>query len=303
MAKWWFKYIFIKKKLSFEEQFETVMDEEIKVDKKNKKTSFLTSFMICHQGYAAGNEFQVYPDINMQNVSYMFVSTSRYPDDHSWERGIALQFDWNTTLHIILSIHSYYLHLLPSPFPDRCVDFSKLPFKNVYHAMYNCTEKDGNDTRVSERRMVTKVDEHLRTLKRSNKSVVGDCGKYQRNECNSQAIFTQMVSKNTPKERLEYLFQFIDPLQPSTVVTSNAKIGFVDLITYVFGALGTWIGFSFLQLNPVPHLVTVARKNSDWNYNKSHKNILRILKCNERKYKNVNQRVSLLEIRCARRIL
>ena len=39
---------------------------------------------------------------------------------------------------------------------------------------------------------------------------------------------------------------------PSFMMESKARINVIDFITYIMGALGSWIGFSFLLINPVP---------------------------------------------------
>ena len=38
---------------------------------------------------------------------------------------------------------------------------------------------------------------------------------------------------------------------------SKARINIIDFITYVMGALGSWIGFSFLLINPVPFIFKI----------------------------------------------
>ena len=286
--QWGFKKDFIKISLSLEEQLETVMDTEIEMDHLNERKAFLKTIHICHQLNGKNDWFYLYPRTQMNNVSYIWMSTSRYPDDYSWERSVTIKHEVNTTSAIILAINSYYVHRLASPFADECINFPELNFKNKYHAMYNCTEKDGNKTMMSQSRMVTKGDEHLTTFKRGFKHVMGDCGKYNRSECYSQTIFTQILSKNTYRPTDEFYYYFIafkQSNQPSTIVRSNAKIGFVDLITYIFGALGTWIGFSFIQLNPIPHLLTVVR-DTVWDCKKAHKEKDREIKTLQDKFKD-----------------
>ena len=285
--QWGFKGDFIYKFLSMDEQLETVLDTEIEMDLMNERKAFLWTVLVCHQLNGKNDEIAVYTRTRMNNVSYIWMSTSWYPDDYSWERNVQIKHEVNTTSIINLAINSYYVHRLSSPFADECINFPKLHLKNKYHAMYNCTEKDGNKTMMSQSRMVTKGDEHLTTFKRGFKHVMGDCGKYNRSECYSQTIFTQILSKNTfrPKDENYYYFiAFQQSNQPSTIVRSNAKIGFVDLITYIFGALGTWIGFSFLQLNPFPHLITVVR-NSVWDCKKAYKEKDREIKTHDEKLK------------------
>ena len=284
---WDFKRDFIYSSLSIEEQLETVMDTEIEMYLLNERKAFLWRAFICHQLNRENDVIFVLPRTQMNNVSYIWMSTSRYPDDYSWERDVQIKHEVNTTSIINLAINSYYVHRLASPFADECINFPELNLKNKYHAMYNCTEKDGNTTKLSQSRIVTEGDKHLMTFKRGLKHVMGDCGKYNRSECYSQTIFTQILSKNTYRptdDNYYYFISFEQSNQPSTIVRSNAKIGFVDLITYIFGALGTWIGFSFLQLNPIPHLLTAVRDAiPDWK--KADKQIIRQVKDNDDRIK------------------
>ena len=157
--------------------------------------------------------------------------------------------------------------------------------------------------------MVTKGDEHLMAFRRSSKSLVGGCEKYEKNECDSETIFTQIVAKNsnrTEPNESHYFFHFGDSNQPSTVVTSNAKIIFVDLITYIFGALGTWIGFSFLQLNPVPHFIAINNDKAALGWKNTYRNIISRVRTHENNTRtvfrlhtdyliNVEERLSSLE--------
>ena len=40
---------------------------------------------------------------------------------------------------------------------------------------------------------------------------------------------------------------------PSYVIESKPRIDHVDYVTYILGALGSWLGFSFLAFNPIPY--------------------------------------------------
>ena len=44
---------------------------------------------------------------------------------------------------------------------------------------------------------------------------------------------------------------------PSFMIESKARINIIDFITYIMGALGSWIGFSFLLINPVPFIFKI----------------------------------------------
>ena len=49
---------------------------------------------------------------------------------------------------------------------------------------------------------------------------------------------------------------------PSFEMESKPRINAIDFITYIFGALGSWIGFSFLVINPVPWVLKTRNKTT-----------------------------------------
>ena len=128
--------------------------------------------------------------------------------------------------------------------------------------------------------MVSNQSEYLNQFRRSRSLFFDSCKRYKRKECESQVIFTQILSKNALKFETNSRYEFFygKSSMPSLNIESKAKIDTVDLITYIFGALGIWIGFSFIQLNPVPHLLSVPRKkefDAKKHFNKNN----RLLKC------------------------
>lgn len=76
------------------------------------------------------------------------------------------------------------------------------------------------------------------------------CMKYQ--ECDEYAIFTyvSLFSSEINKFSVAAGVQKKSNV-PSQKIVSKPKIENVDYMTYILGALGFWIGFSFIQLNPV----------------------------------------------------
>ena len=99
--------------------------------------------------------------------------------------------------------------------------------------------------------------------------------KFHNLDCVSVNILTKIRhEKSRPVSNQTYLYQaelYEDQLiefdvllseDPSFQVVSQPKILMIDYITYVLGACGTWFGFSFLILNPLPLVPMVMRKYS-----------------------------------------
>ena len=49
----------------------------------------------------------------------------------------------------------------------------------------------------------------------------------------------------------------------SFLIKSKAKIHTIDYVTCMFGALGAWIGFSFIGINPIPYLIQIKNTGND----------------------------------------
>lgn len=47
--------------------------------------------------------------------------------------------------------------------------------------------------------------------------------------------------------------------EPSFVIKSKPRIDNIDYVTYIFGAFGAWLGFSFISINPVPYLFQIKK--------------------------------------------
>lgn len=77
--------------------------------------------------------------------------------------------------------------------------------------------------------------------------------KYQRFECNSVSHYTSF--EREPIRVSNDIRIVVKTDSPSFIIQSKPRINHIDYITYVFGALGTWIGFSFLTINPIPYLM------------------------------------------------
>lgn len=69
-------------------------------------------------------------------------------------------------------------------------------------------------------------------------------------DCHSETTFTT-VSRHVSRHVSNYFqISLNHATEPSYSITSRPKVLLIDLITYIFGALGTWFGFSFMTFNP-----------------------------------------------------
>lgn len=76
------------------------------------------------------------------------------------------------------------------------------------------------------------------------------CLRYQ--ECDDYAIFTYVSLIGSEIYGAPMAVGLTERSNvPSQRIVSKPKIENVDYMTYIFGALGSWIGFSFIYLNPI----------------------------------------------------
>lgn len=163
-----------------------------------------------------------------------------------------------------VSISSYFYNIsrLQWPYVDDCFDYlsASIVDRNEYEV--KCTE---NMTKKSyKNRMISKRDKH----KYSNETYDYDnserCPSIP-TECKSLTIFNNLlIEKNRIKTQANVDFDSIEIFfkpkasnDPSFEITSKPRIDNIEYITYIFGAVGSWLGFSFLGLNPVPLLIKV----------------------------------------------
>lgn len=74
----------------------------------------------------------------------------------------------------------------------------------------------------------------------------------------------QYCPKIFPFEYARYEFVIKPANQPSFSIISKPKIDDVDLITHILGALGSWIGFSFWGINPIPCIFNNKEGTNEW---------------------------------------
>ena len=92
--------------------------------------------------------------------------------------------------------------------------------------------------------------------------------KYKQLDCSSTVYLTEAT---TPK----YIYRYPLPARnffytggdsdPSFMIRSKPRIDNIDYVTYILGALGAWIGFSFVAINPIPFFLRIDLFETDSN--------------------------------------
>lgn len=57
---------------------------------------------------------------------------------------------------------------------------------------------------------------------------------------------------------------------PSNVIVSKPRIDHVDYVTFIFGCFGSWLGITFIRVNPIPFIFSVDESGGHGNRSKSN---------------------------------
>lgn len=245
--------------------------------------SFIYGIYMCYQKKQTDN--QIIFAFNNENISSMYSFFSLEYPNINFERRQNVVFKSNGNSVFTFSSSSHHIIRLASPYSDDCRRYEH----GRYYYKASCENIKYIETRneVYPRMTVTDADDKYlnysisRTFKDVNYDACNRDAKLK-DDCNSHAIFTYYEPRDMASDTRYTFGLFSDNSNiASSNVESIPKIGNIDFVTYIFGALGTWIGFSFIQLDPLN--VTMKWRNKNENYNflkrsefKSHVTLFRI---------------------------
>lgn len=89
--------------------------------------------------------------------------------------------------------------------------------------------------------------------------------KFKNPDCVSRIHFSKVKKHVYEKGRKIISVSRVFNDIPSLNAISHPKIEIIDFITYIFGAMGMWIGFSFIVINPFKYFIEVLPDEHDFN--------------------------------------
>ena len=158
-----------------------------------------------------------------------------------------------------LSAHTYIADRLKWPYVDNCIDYAEQGFQDRDDAINECIDIQMIASRNKSYRMkIFKQRVPYLPAKPVDKEREKCTDRYQNKDCYTKILFTKINIRDQKKEKERTSFYYsVDVTgDPSFNIKSQAKIALIDFICYILGACGTWFGFSFLMLNPAPHLLS-----------------------------------------------
>lgn len=233
-----------------------------------KKRNYLNSYVLDIAMYKSYAKME-FPSRKIHKIYFMFGEPfPKYnPDMFS-----TLESPLNVT-QMILFTHFFNISRLPKPYTDHCFEYSKSKYLDKYDYQTKC---QGHVLKgISTNQIIQRSDHHLynETAKMYQQIFDETSSCLPPTQCEEKVHFctkrTQFAIMNT--DVWIHLSQ-AQGYDPSFVMTSTPRIDDIDYVTFILGTLGTWLGFSFLAINPVPRFLQVMNddKKRNTNGNCSH---------------------------------
>lgn len=80
---------------------------------------------------------------------------------------------------------------------------------------------------------------------------------YRNPDCIKRVYLTKIATRNIRYFYPSLHFSIRKDTEPSMFIESKPRIDNIDFVTYILGALGSWIGFSFIAINPVSYFFNI----------------------------------------------
>lgn len=259
------------------------VDQLFKLDSPPQfSRKFIISEYICYQMYTKGvKELEtewgfhhltnvLYADykimsILLQNVTKVYVLVAQRPFMEFFLK-IKIRYYWKSFFQYYAKANSYKIGQLEWPYVDNCINYPRHGFKDKRDAISSCiNEKSlatfGKVARLKEYDNLTAVDYPMAYFpwhEDGNKSVLfsSECSKmYYQPDCEHETTFTSTrIALDPLFNDLQHFYLTLSD-NPSYDIQSQPKIENVDYVTYIFGALGIWFGFSFFLINPINYFL------------------------------------------------
>lgn len=166
-----------------------------------------------------------------------------------------------------ISSYFYDINKLSKPYTDQCIKYGELEFRDRFDTIQSCIENStvNNYGKISRTRIFTTLNDNEQFMF-PDSNTTGLCHRLiHYDDCHRQThipkyhIYFGMWNPDSGVDTFYRLFSD----ESSYVIVSQPKIEHIDYVTYVFGAMGTWFGFSFLMVNPFGYFFVVSKVSTD----------------------------------------
>lgn len=200
---------------------------------------------------------------DIENVTFISLSIgNKLPGfDHKRLHAVNQLGERKEIISIGISSYSYKIQKLEKPYTDNCRNYSSTsPYSLRRLAIEYCKNKRSMDYEniISDYHVCYPGERHNNLSINMGSTDEEPCHKkYPQLDCIQSLYFTKADDFKLLRRNLKpaVVFRSITGKDPSFIIASKASIDNIDFLTYVLGALGAWIGFSFIGINPIPFVL------------------------------------------------
>lgn len=186
--------------------------------------------------------------------------------------------DVNVTSVIGTKSYSYTIEKLEFPYRDKCINYTKVyRVGSQFGAKVNCKHARAlqqgmvaYDRFVSEGTRLINLTIQPKKYVPVNETSCEDM--FPQPACYRVVYLTQTFPPmDTSDTNMSLIFEKGEDNDPSFTIKSKPRIENIDYVTYILGALGSWIGFSFAGINPVPIFLIIEETKTEGTNRKNTK--------------------------------
>ena len=264
--------------LTFRDRFKTRLTSDqifSDVNYFERKYAFFVKYYLCFQfQFKHQKSILRFNRKLVSNVEYFFLSIGHESNNYDESRIIRATTDWvNKTQKFTVRSNSFKILKMESPYSDHCFNYPDIGLRDKSDAIATC---QSNQTHVSESKIVRETDVTFLNMSTTypNYDVRLRCAEtHFKPDCNQRLFLTRLTTEYTTGYISSFVY-FPKETEASFSVISKPKIDNIDYVTYILGALGSWIGFSFIGINPIPHFFEKEGVDSGAiSHNSCHSNI------------------------------
>lgn len=194
----------------------------------------------------------------------------------------------HTSDRIEIKRYSYTTDRLEAPYTDNCFSYLRYGVPDRFGAVIRC------ENMLSLKARYPKIS-NLKTIRRSSKYLNYEISftdyDYDVNDTDCKSIYSKPdcfslihLTQSSQMHDDSYVRNILhikrgQDSDPSFAIKSKPRIDKIDFVTYIFGALGTWIGFSFISINPISYIFKVGAAVVPSPNSKTHERTLMQLIC------------------------
>lgn len=245
--------------LNIGERFDIAVNGNIfDYDYEDEVEGFLIGLKFCYQ---ADRVDLIIQKNWFENLTDLYISMGQRLPLFDYRR---LKIVKNIKAPLVIAIESftYSTNKLKQPYTDKCFDYGTLNYNSRFDAITKCANmKTIADAGKTSGDIIIRKNESTNygIFSYQNKYDEICAGMFEQFDCNQRVYFTQVPVPNEvapPAHRVSLVV--LKDSDPSFVIESKPRINNIDYVTYVLGALGSWLGFTFLILNPIPYIMKIG---------------------------------------------